>query len=244
MTVVALTNDPVSLARAETSVTGRRAIIVVMATDDLAEQRRCARQLGISERMLLRARRVVREEYGLALAVRAGDQSLDAAEQLLSARSMTKLAGSDVLERVARRVAAVSAQAPQRALELALAEREEKLTQRDVFVVARRLGINNTAIRRARAAVAAGHAGAVRSGQRSLHDAAGKTAVASMEAPVRINAAWVGREVSRKLEAALDTLAELPLATDVAALLCDHSNLTTERLDRVINWLRELRNAL
>jgi len=242
MTVVPLTNDLASRVRAETSVPGRRAVIIVEDARDLAEQDDVARQLGISQRQLAKARRVVREEPNLARKIRTGEFSLDAAENLLRDRSMRSV-GPEALARFESRIAAVSGQAPRRALELAAIEREAALSPRDVFTLAHRLSINNTAVRRARQAVASGHDDAVRAGTRSLTDAADTEKPVVVDAPIRIDASWVGREVSRKLETALEELSELPLAADVAVLLRERPNLTA-RLDRAVAWLKELRDAL
>ena len=243
MTVIALKSDLLSRVRAETAVAGRQAIVIALeARDDLAEQRAVAAALGISERQMAKARRVVREEISMAHEVRAGQMSLEAAEALLSDRSIARSAGSDVLDRIARQVATTSSQPARRALELATIERDEKLTPRDVGILARRLGVNNTAVRRARLALAAGHAPAIRAGTRSLTDSTGGS-VSNVETPVRVDTAWVGRELSKKLTMALETLSELPLPADVADLLKEHSSISADQLDRAINWLEDLRRA-
>lgn len=240
MSVVALTNDLLSRTRAESPVAGVRAIVLALEESNLVEQRRLAAALGVSERSLLKARRVVREEPALAVRVREGELSLDAAELVLRDRSMRSV-GPDALLRLERRIAAESGQAPRRALAIATAERDEGLSPRDVYHLARHLNVNNTAMRRARQVVATGADAAIRAGTRSLTDVAGT--VAALEPPVRVDAAWVGREVSKKLSTALEALGELPLASDVAVLLREHSSLTVERLDHAINWLQELRRA-
>ena len=222
---------------------GRRAVLLVNWVPDPGEQERLAPDLGVSRRMVIKARRALGDEE-LGPQVLRGDVTLDAAENRLRVRS-TRSLGHEALAALASRIEVVSSQTSRRALEIIALERDGTLPGRDVFALAHMLGVNNTALLRARRAIASGTATSVVSGARSLNDASrsGGFRAGQDELPVRVDASWVGREVSKKLVTALDTISELPQAGDVADLLREHSNVSRDQLDRAINWLGELRRA-
>lgn len=158
---------------------------------------------------------------------------------------------------VAREVAAETSDPGRRAMALAMRYPNQ---EPELYRAARLAEVNRMAVTRANLVMrhAPDLADAVRRGDVAISTAwkeakrrrdvgAQKVVRAATAAPAaRIDANWVADRINEKLTASLAVICELPLASDVAEILRDHSASPElkERVKRAVTWLKELEHAL